>query len=62
MFAGTWVLQEWARRTGNAKWKPGGLRFLASEGLIVKVDSSRGGKRAYYRMLDRPTMRPRCAS
>lgn len=54
MFAGTWVLQEWAERTGGPRWRPGGLRPLAAEGLIVTAaPSTRGGKRAYYRMPDR---------
>jgi len=54
VFAGSYVLEEWASRTGNPRWKPGGLRPLASEGLIQKVgDSTRGGRRAYYRMADR---------
>jgi DNA-binding HxlR family transcriptional regulator len=54
MFAGSWVLQEWARRTGSPKWKPSGLRPLAAEGLLQRVgDPTRGGHRAYYRMPDR---------
>jgi len=54
MFAGTWVLQEWASRTGGPRIRPGGLRPLAAEGLIVNAaPSTRGGKRAYYRMPDR---------
>jgi hypothetical protein len=54
LFAGAWVLEEWAARTGNARWRPGGLRPLAAEGLIEKVgDSTRGGRRAYYRMPQR---------
>jgi len=54
VFAGGYVLKEWARRTGNPRWKPGGLRMLAAEGLLQKVgESTRGGRRAYYRMPDR---------
>lgn len=54
MFAGSWVLEEWATRTGNPLWRPGGLRPLAAEGLIKKAgDSTRGGRRAYYRMPQR---------
>jgi hypothetical protein len=55
-FAGRWVLQEYATRTGRTgvdAWKPG-LRRLAAYGLIQKSgESTRGGKRAYYRMQDR---------
>ena len=53
-FAGSWVLQEWARQDKpELAWKPG-LRTLATYGLIEKVgDSTRGGRRAYYRMMDR---------
>jgi hypothetical protein len=54
VFAGRWVLQEWATRTGGTTWRPGGLRPLAAEGLIVNaMQSTRGGHRAYYRMPDR---------
>jgi hypothetical protein len=53
-FAGSWVLQEWAREAKpELAWKPG-LRTLSTYGLIEKVgDSTRGGRRAYYRMRDR---------
>ncbi len=42
-FAGAWV--SW--RLG--RWFPS-LRPLARRGIVEKVDVSRGGKRAYYRM------------
>ena len=51
-FAGSWVLQEVKQLTGTPDWRPG-LRLLASYGLIEKVgESTRGGRRAYYRMPD----------
>jgi hypothetical protein len=49
-FAGRWVLQEVKAQTGNDEWKPG-LRRLVAYGLIDKAgESTRGGRRAYYRM------------
>ncbi len=55
-FAGRWVLQEYAkqtRKTVTEAWKPG-IRRLDAYGLISKSGAStRGGKRAYYRMPDR---------
>src|SRR2546426_5953446 len=52
-FAGRWVLQELAnqRRVPLVEvWKPG-LRRLVAYGLLEKAgESTRGGKRAYYRM------------
>jgi hypothetical protein len=45
-FAGAWVV----RRLG--RWIPS-LRILARYGILEKVDTSRGGRRAYYRMVDR---------
>ena len=51
-FAGSWVVDEVARR-GGPRWIPN-LRILASHGLIEKSGAStRGGRRAYYRMPDR---------
>lgn len=51
-FAGAWVLDEMAKR-GQGRWVPN-LRLLASYGLIEKYGpSTRGGRRAYYRMIDR---------
>jgi hypothetical protein len=51
-FAGAWVVDELGRR-GAPRWIPN-LRILASYGLIEKSGSStRGGRRAYYRMPDR---------
>jgi hypothetical protein len=52
-FAGRWVLQELERQTGTRVWQPG-LRLLVAYGLLEKVgESTRGGRRAYYRMPDR---------
>ena len=51
-FAGSWVLDELARQTGTKAWRPG-LRLLVAWGLLEKAgDSTRGGRRAYYRMPD----------
>src|SRR2546422_11367719 len=51
-FAGTWVVDELARR-GSPRWIPN-LRILVSYGLLEKSGpSTRGGRRAYYRMPDR---------
>lgn len=55
-FAGTYVLKELERQTGERAWRPG-LRLLAAYGLLEKVgESSRGGRRAYYRMPDRASV------
>jgi hypothetical protein len=52
-FAGRWVLQEWQQQTGEPQWQPG-LKRLVAYGLIDPVgESTRGGKRRYYRMPDR---------
>src|SRR5712691_6072078 len=51
-FAGAWVVDELGRR-GAPRWIPN-LRILVSYGLIEKSGpSTRGGRRAYYRMPDR---------
>lgn len=51
-FAGSWVLQEMERQTGERSWRPG-LRRLSAFGLIEKTGTARGGRRAYYQMPDR---------
>ena len=52
-FAGSWVLKELEAQTGERAWVPG-LRLLVTYGLLEKVgESTRGGRRAYYRMPDR---------
>lgn len=51
-FAGAWVVDELARRSGR-RWIPN-LRILVTYGLLEKSGpSTRGGRRAYYRMPDR---------
>ena len=53
-FAGAWVVSELEQQTGDRAWLPG-LRTLAVYGLLEKSGpSARGGRRAYYRMPDRP--------
>ena len=48
-FAGAWVLDELSERSGHATWLPN-LRVLVSYGFVEKTgDSTRGGRRAYYR-------------
>jgi hypothetical protein len=49
-FAGAWVLRE-AQRAAGIKWFPN-LRPLVSAGILQRTEVSRGGKRAYYVMLD----------
>lgn len=52
-FAGSWVLQKMTQLTGEPAWRPG-LRLLVAYGLLEKSgESTRGGRRAYYRMPDR---------
>ena len=49
-FAGAWVIDELERRAGRRTWLPN-LRVLVSYGLVEKSgESTRGGRRAYYRM------------
>lgn len=49
-FAGRWVLERLRQQTGRFEWRPG-LRLLTGYGLLVKDgESTRGGRRAYYRM------------
>lgn len=51
-FAGAWVVDELAKR-GPRRWIPN-LRILVAYGLLEKSGpSTRGGRRAYYRMHDR---------
>ena len=51
-FAGAWVVDKLARR-GSSRWIPN-LRILVSYGLLEKSGPTRGGRRVYYRMPDRP--------
>lgn len=48
-FAGTWVLER-AKEKGIA-WFPN-LRLLVSYGILKHEDTTRGGRRAYYTMID----------
>jgi hypothetical protein len=49
-FAGAWVIDELERRAGHRTWLPN-LRILVTYGLIEKSgESTRSGRRAYYRM------------
>jgi len=51
-FAGSWVLSEMARETGEP-WRPG-LRVLVTFGLLQPDGpATRGGRRRYYRMANR---------
>ena len=55
-FAGAWVLEELKQQTGHTVWLPN-LRVLCSYGLLEKSgESTRGGRRAYYRFTDRQTI------
>jgi hypothetical protein len=52
-FAGSYVVQEVSRMAGQRVHVPG-LRILVAYGLLEKSgESTRGGRRAYYRMPDR---------
>jgi hypothetical protein len=53
-FAGRWVLEQWIREEAPTNPHKPGLRTLAAFGLIEKDGpSTRGGRRAYWRMPDR---------
>jgi hypothetical protein len=52
-FAGSWVLKELESRAGRRQWIPN-LRLLVTYGIIEKSgESTRGGRRAYYRFVNR---------
>lgn len=52
-FAGHWVIRDLQEQSGVKLWLPG-LRLLVTYRLIEKSgDSTRGGRRAYYRMPNR---------
>src|SRR5437667_1032745 len=56
-FAGAWVLDELEQRVGHPTWLPN-LRILVSYGFLEKVgESTRGGRRAYYRCADTEAIR-----
>lgn len=46
-FAGSWVLER-----AGVRWLPGGLRRLAQFSVLERVETSRRGHRAYYRLRD----------
>jgi hypothetical protein len=55
-FAGAWVLEELKQKTGRPVWLPN-LRVLITYGFLQKAgESTRGGRRAYYRITDRETI------
>lgn len=49
-FAGAWVLAR-AKKKGVTEWFPN-LRLLVGYGVLERKDTTRGGRRAYYRMSD----------
>lgn len=56
-FAGAWVLDELEHRIGRPTWLPN-LRVLVSYGFLEKAgESTRGGKRAWYRCVEAQTLR-----
>ncbi len=56
-FAGAWVLEEMEQRAGHPVWVPN-LRLLAAHGLLEKAGAStRGGRRAYYRLTAKSAIR-----
>lgn len=55
-FAGAWVLEELKQQAGHSVWLPN-LRVLISYGFLEKAgESTRSGRRAYYRFTDRETI------
>src|SRR5438445_11075863 len=55
-FAGSWVLKELESRAGRRQWIPN-LRLLVTYGILEKSgESTRGGRRAYYRFVNRPAV------
>ena len=51
-FAGAWILAELQRNDADRTWYPN-FRRLVTFGILEKVgDSTRGGQRAYYRIVD----------
>jgi hypothetical protein len=52
-FAGSWVLKELESRAGRRQWIPN-LRLLLTFGILEKSgETTRGGRRAYYRFVNR---------
>lgn len=51
-FAGAWILAELVRTNAERTWYPN-FRRLVTFGILEKVgESTRGGQRAYYRIVD----------
>lgn len=51
-FAGAWILSELQREHAARTWYPN-FRRLVTFGILAKVgESTRGGQRAYYRIVD----------
>ena len=50
-FAGSWVLSGLAEKRKEKVWKPG-LRTLVAYGILKKIRTTRGRRRAYYIMSD----------
>lgn len=51
-FAGAWILSELQRSNAGRTWYPN-FRRLVTFGILEKVgESTRGGQRAYYRIVD----------
>ncbi|HEC49570.1 MAG TPA: hypothetical protein ENI40_00210 [Candidatus Desulfofervidus auxilii] len=50
-FAGNWVRKLLEEKEGKKIWFPG-LRTLVSYGILKKVDTARGGRRAYYILIE----------
>lgn len=51
-FAGAWIFSELQRSDAERTWYPN-FRRLVTFGILEKVgDSTRGGQRAYYRIVD----------
>jgi len=50
-FAGSWVLTGLEEKRKEKVWKPG-LRTLVAYGILKKIRTTRGGRRAYYIMPD----------
>jgi hypothetical protein len=51
-FAGAWLLDEMLRQHAPRTWYPN-FRRLVTAGILEKVgESTRGGQRAYYRLVD----------
>lgn len=51
-FAGAWILSELQRSDADRTWYPN-FRRLVTFGILEKAgDSTRGGQRAYYRIVD----------